>query len=717
MTLGTRPLRLGRIVTVLSLAAGLAVVPGASASAAPLKAPTTTTARADSMGLAVTVSWTAVSGATGYAVHRSSAAVFTPSPATRLATVTGRTLRDVGATAGRTITYRVVPLGPGGAPGAPGKAATVTTANGMASSRAAATSWVAARQEVALARQTTFSTPYPGGHVGPVSGAVTGAATLPGERRDLPWIAFGAAYDDAYVGPVSGTTGFVAPGGHRVEVFSRPRSAGEPEYWQGSFPLQADGSWTSGEAVARAGAKIAHVVRTSDGARIATSGGQRTGIAGVRVAVYVRTAAAAAAERATSPLSSEGAWSVPWVDVPASGEVIARLVDSATGEILSTSERSGTPGLLRSFTIPLDDPARGTGGQALQDRSWIYDDAVGVLALTAAGQLTRAEAVLGALAPLQQADGSLRFSYDVPTGEPVGGYTRTGASAWVGTAALAYELRSGSTAYRAFATRLADNLLTLQVTTANGFATSDPRYGSLLGGVGYYDANGQFVPTPVQWASTEHNIDAYFFLRDLGYATGEPRFASAAQLVKTSLLTHHWNSAQGRFDQGVGDTAEALDLGSWGGLFLLAVGEDAKATQSATWMERFRLTGAQIVRSTNPDSYNTTYASPGPIAGYKPYGAGYADPPATVWAEGTWGAVLFKMRRGQDVTTDLQSLQRLQAADPEGGFVQATAGRSASPYEFHVWPAVAGTGWAALVAHDANLLWKRDRWNEDPAAR
>ncbi len=482
------------------------------------------------MGLAVTVSWPGTARASSYAVHRSTDPTFTPSHATRLATVTGTSLRDVAATAGRRLSYRVVPLDVAGSPvGAASRAGTVTTDDGTAGSRAAAVSWLRAQQDAAPS--------------------------------------------------------------------------------------------------------------------------------------------------------------------------------------------SPTPGLLRSFVVPADDPARGGSQTPVEDRSWIYDDAVGALALTASGQLTRASTGLSALASLQQADGSLRFSYDVPTGAAADGYARTGASAWVGTAALAYELRSGDATYRLFATRLADSLLRLQVTTANGYPTSDPRYGSLLGGVGQYDANDQLGSTPVQWASTEHNIDAYFFLRDLGYATGEPRFASAAQLVKTSLLSHHWNAAEGRFDQGIGDAAESLDLGSWGGLFLLAVGEDAKATQSATWMERFRLTGTQITRSTDPGSYNTTYTSPGPIAGYQPYGAGYVDPPATVWAEGTWGAVLFKMRRGQDVTTDLESLQRLQAADPQGGFVQVTAGRSASPYEFHVWPAVAGTGWAALVAHDADLLWKRDRWNEDPAAR
>ncbi len=260
------------------------------------------------------------------------------------------------------------------------------------------------------------------------------------------------------------------------------------------------------------------------------------------------------------------------------------------------------------------------------------------------------------------------------------------------------------------------------MTTSNGYTDGDPRYGSILGGRGRYDSNYVFHPEPVTFVGTEHNVDAYFFLRDLGYLSGDPRYAGAADLVKHSLLENHWNSQLHRFNQGVSldgpDTGEALDLCSWGGLFLLAVGEQNKADDCAREITKFRVTGATVAPSASPDDYNSTYSGSGPFSGYRPYvtSDGYASPPATVWAEGTWGAILFRLRRGEDVSADLADMRGLQNIDPHHGFIQVTRGAAALPYEFHVWPAVGGTAWAGLVTHDASALWKEDGWNRSAAS-
>ena len=598
----------------------------------------------------------------------------------------------------------------------------MTAADGMSTSRAAALGWVGRQQDSAQGFRVALDAPYGPGHNGAVSGTIEGAAELPGVRTPTPWVAFAEPYSDEYVGPVAGSFGNLPDANeYRVNMFSRPRDPNEGEYFQGSYPVQAGGVWSSEDQIARAGAKIAYLTRVSSGARIAVTGGGRQVIAGVEVRVFVRTDVDY--EQARSTVDATGAWMAPWVKVPVGGTLIARLYNTDTNRVLNSTEWSGSSGyngLVRSFGIPFDDPDFGyeggidqRTGYRLEQRTWIYDDAVAVYAWSAAGQHARSRAVLAQLAALQNPDGSLRFSYDTFRGEVFEEYIRAGSLAWVGAAALVYEETSGDATFRPFATRIADYLMSLQVSAANGFATDDARYGSVLGGIGSYASDYTFTPNRITWASTEHNIDAYFFLRDLGYVSGSPRYVQAAGLVKTSLLANHWNSAQGRFNQGVGDAADALDLASWGGLFLLAVGEDAKAAQAASWMERFKINNATIARSTEPNTYNQTYSSPGPISGYRPYLDGYVDPPAIVWAEGSWGAILFKLRRGEDVTADLQSMQRMQAADPDGGFVQVTKGHKALPYEFHVWPSVGGTGWAALVARNPGLLWKRDNWIAD----
>ncbi|MFV0461026.1 MAG: hypothetical protein ACK5MT_19910 [Actinomycetales bacterium] len=702
----------GALVTTAAEPAGAASRrPGATTQ--PLPAPAHTQARADSMGLAVTVEWAPVAGASRYAVYRAPGESDAGSPGSLLATVpaTGITFRDDAATAGRTSTYRVAALDSAGVSGQLGPGATVTTTDETLSARSRALAWLRAQQGPGQEFTVTLDQTYPAGHLGPVAGTVSDPARIPHPVREVPWIGFDQPYSQDYQGPVAGSYAHVDdPAAFHVETWSRPPVAGEPEYLQGSYPLAPDGSWNSGTQVMHPGVKTAYLVRSVDGTRVARSGTGARQISGVSVHVVIRT------DRdylvGSTPLSEDGSWQLPWVEVPSSGTLIARLVNEDTGRVVGSSDwpaPSADEGLVRSFRVPFDDSARGTGadgtGYPVERRSWVYDDALAAIAFTSAGDFEPAARVLSRLSQIQNADGSLPFSYDLSHALPADGYVRSGTVAWAGTAALVYEQRTGDSSYRHLAVRSGEYLLAHQVSRANGFSKRDPRYGSVLGGSGSYDENGGYTDAPVSWAATEHNIDAYFLLRDLGYATGDERFSTAAELVKTSLLEHHWNAAEGRFNQGVGDTAESLDLASWGGLFLLAVGERDKAAQSAHWMTRFGVRGQSVAES--------GYASPGPIDGYQPYLAGYPNPPQLVWAEGTWGAILFSLRSGQDVTADLESMHRLQAADPDGGVVQVTRSAPSVPYEFHVWPSVAGSAWQAIVSTDPGLLWRRDGWIAD----
>lgn len=276
---------------------------------------------------------------------------------------------------------------------------------------------------------------------------------------------------------------------------------------------------------------------------------------------------------------------------------------------------------------------------------------------------------------------------------------RSGTIAWAGYAAVRYEQLTGDGRFRTFAERVAGYLLSLQVTTANGYAATDQRYGSIVGG------------PDVSWESTEHNVDAYFLLRDLARLPGEAAYAPYANMVGDSLFLHHWDAWRQRFFQGVTtswpDPTRALDLSSWGGLLLLALGRRDLASQARATLDEFRVEGAAVTPSTDPERHNTAYAAAGPFAGYKPYapGPGVEDPPHVVWTEGTWGALLLRARLGEDVGGDAASLRALQAVDPAGGYLQVTEGRRSPPYEYHAWPAVAGTAWAVIAQRDDGRFW------------
>jgi hypothetical protein len=318
------------------------------------------------------------------------------------------------------------------------------------------------------------------------------------------------------------------------------------------------------------------------------------------------------------------------------------------------SDSQSYTGLVRSFSIPQDDADYGydcsnpshRAGYRMDQRSFVYDDALAVLAFLGANRADAARTILTQLARLQSTDGSLPFSVDDYLGHVADDYTRSGALAWVGYAAVQYEFETGSGEFRPLAEGIARYLESLQVTRANEYSADDPRYGSVLGGQGQYDSGYNYIDAPVTFASTEHNIDAYFFFRDLGYltsrdaATGD-QYSRVAELIKQSLLTRFWDAADQRFYQGVSlggpDRGLALDLSSW-------------------------------------------------------------------------GALLLRLRLAENISSDLASMQRLQAVGPQGGFLQTTAGSRSQPYEFHVWPAFGGTAWAALVTGNSSMLWAPDGW-------
>jgi hypothetical protein len=373
--------------------------------------------------------------------------------------------------------------------------------------------------------------------------------------------------------------------------------------------------------------------------------------------------------------------------------------DDGTGAALSwlAGQQDATSGLVRSFEIPADDPDRG-----LAPLSFTYDDALAVIAFTAGGETRRAARVLDGLSDLQTADGSLPFSYDTAAGVVASDMRRSGALAWAGYAAVRYEQVTGDDRYRDLATGIADYLKTLQVATWNGYPANDKRYGSVLGG------------PDVAWASTEHNVDAYFFLRDLSRLPGESAYRPLANMVGDSLWGHHWDGWRRRFFQGVTtgwpDPTRALDLSSWGGLFWLAHDRPDLAAQARATLDDFRVEGASVTRTTDPDRYNTAFAAPGPFAGYKPYlpDPGVEAAPNVVWSEGSWGALLLRKRLGEGVSADVDSLRALQAADPDGGYLQVTQGYRPAPFEYHAWPAAAGTAWAVIVLQDDGGFWAAD---------
>jgi hypothetical protein len=346
---------------------------------------------------------------------------------------------------------------------------------------------------------------------------------------------------------------------------------------------------------------------------------------------------------------------------------------------------------------------------AASERVSSYDNALLVLYWLRHGARAEAARVLSALAELQHDDGSIPFTFAWPRPESDEGYVRSGATAWVGYAAVEYLDADAAGPARESIARLAhraaEYLMQQQLAAAG-----DPRDGLVRGGFGSYRyepaADGgvveRYTPGPIAWTSIEHNLDAFFFLRDFGRLTGEARFAGAAERIRAALLARAWSESAGQLVRGLNedgvDAAFALDCASWGALFLRAAGAPVRAeTALATAELRF---GAHArVRGVD-------------VAGHRPYAHGPVienralaqrwagrvpanwDDVDAVWPEGSAGVALAALRAGRagrarEILAELEKLR-----GERGGLPTFTL---AIPGEFDTEPSLGGTLWVELV--------------------
>jgi hypothetical protein len=153
-----------------------------------------------------------------------------------------------------------------------------------------------------------------------------------------------------------------------------------------------------------------------------------------------------------------------------------------------------------SFKIPPCDPISKTN---LKTRSFTYDVAIAVILFEMLQEHQKAINLLSKIEGFISPESGIEFSYDSRNGSLGMRYVRTGAAAWLGYA-LVYSNRLEH------AIILADFLLTRRVEDSK-----DPRNGLFRGGFGEIKKD-RFVEKEIEWVSTEHNIDTYFFFRDIG---------------------------------------------------------------------------------------------------------------------------------------------------------------------------------------------------------
>jgi hypothetical protein len=370
----------------------------------------------------------------------------------------------------------------------------------------------------------------------------------------------------------------------------------------------------------------------------------------------------------------------------------------------------GREGMIMSFGVP--------EGHVLFGKSSLYDNALAIIALDMAGHTDSASRIAAAVCSQMDASPEPWFFYNLhnawPEPENPEAVARTGASAWLGCALVFHcqvllmeDCAAGGAEYAHFikyAKRLAGMLIKRQIRDAE-----DRRYGLLPGGMnsivlswdpGTKSPRETFKRMEIDWVSTEHSIDTWFFLNGLAVLTGKDRYRQDAGLVRAGIMKRLWNEGIGQFNTGMTrwetDPAESLDCASWGSLFLHATGQREMALTAlktcANYLNRH-----------------------GAVSGYRPYNnAMIYDTPALnakmfpgdperrwndlpfVWPEGSLGVALASFRNNQveQGAEILDNIIKMQL--PDGGIPYAS---EEVPNLFTKRTAVASAAWLVIAVN------------------
>jgi hypothetical protein len=330
-------------------------------------------------------------------------------------------------------------------------------------------------------------------------------------------------------------------------------------------------------------------------------------------------------------------------------QALAWLLAQMTPNGIVPSPLADRQNLLISYRVPENDPAYPN----IYSRSWLFDDAVAVISLAQNGYIAEALALISAVEQHITLQGEIGFSFK--TDDPfIDEVYRTGAIAWFGYALMQYQQMTGDAQSQTTAELMADYLLSLQ--DSSGSIETQANSGSF---------------------ATDHNIIAFFFLRDLGRLPGNGAYADAAAEIKESLLQNHWYAARGYFREGIGsDQPGLLEINALGALFLLAVGEQQRAEQLL-----------QVI--------DATYGLPPgePATSYE-----LLPSTGATFAQATAQMVLVHHRLG-NVPEGVQLVELLLNLQDRGGGVPY-AMPPLKEQEISDWPSAAGTNWLLLALVD-----------------
>ncbi len=373
------------------------------------------------------------------------------------------------------------------------------------------------------------------------------------------------------------------------------------------------------------------------------------------------------------------------------------------------------------------------GYKYVYSRSATYDNAAAIIALVILNEGEQAASIIESLMQNIRPNGDLWFIMNTHNYWPnekdnVGGMIRTGTSSWAGYAVCFYiisELLDNPDttlnnpklkSYLEFSKKIANSVLTRQIIDEKDF-----RYGLITGGdksIALKEENGKIiekiVDKKIEWISIEHNIDSYFFLRDLAHISRNEKYNHAANILKKGILNtfnYHLGHFERGFNQKGPDPYRALDCASWGTMFLLAANQEKLATTTVNSLDEFKNT-VNGLTGFRPYIDTTIYEGEEAQLFYFP------DNPkiqwndiSFLWSEGSFGAALAYIRTGNTkAAIEIIASFLSPEMNVNGGIRYAD---QTIEQQFTNAPSVIGSAWAIITIKNlegdktASLFWSK----------
>lgn len=486
-------------------------------------------------------------------------------------------------------------------------------------------------------------------------------------------------FPDQYRGTVTGTMKAQAEGKYAVKAFLK---VGSTEYDQSKLAVpgevNADGTWSidlSGIPDSRVGTWVFYLYQIPEEEQIGTSWPGESYYKDLEFQSIAVTSSEY--EIATDKVYVGD----KWASKTRAGEKMYRIVNTSTNKVLAEYFKPELSGLVRSYEYDISDPEYSTGRKYI---SYLYDQATTLLTAVGNKDEQLANKLMNGLSLTQIQSGDNQGAFPAHSFQfqqaDVKSSIWVGGNAFITYAMIRYYEQFGNSSNFSSGDKDSFDVLSMIKNNLDFLSTMKINEGEGQGLYtgGYRNVEGELVK--IEWASTEHNTDLWHVFERAGRVI-DSKYLTEAENLAQVILDKLWNEEEQRFNQGLNDTAKALDVNSWGSIFLNAIGETEKAQSALKYTEIFKV------------NKSGTY-------GYTPKLNSTVLP---IWYEGTFGVSFAKRINGDSKEAADIINESIKQQNDNGSFLyvaEADPGR-----QLISKPSVASTNWFILTTKLPSVLW------------